>query len=104
MCDFMTDDHAYATIIQRSGLGCTEERGLQNASWKDCKKPTSQLRPCLITLCVQCEQTIFMGFNQSHALPSDLPAAVSELTQGNGCGIAGTAQWRHSPLQTLAKS
>ena len=38
MCDFMTDDHAYATIIQRFGLGCTEERGLQNASREDCKK------------------------------------------------------------------
>lgn len=65
------------------------------------ENPTTQLRHCLIILCVQREQTIFMGFNQSHAVPSDLPPTISELTHGNGCRIVGTDQQDHSPTPSI---
>jgi len=83
---------------QRKGAAKCQQGRLQK------KNPTTQLRHCLIILDMQCEQTIFTGFNQSPAVPSDLPATVSELAQGNSCRIVGADQQDNSPLPTLAKS
>lgn len=100
--DLVPDDHSYAAVIQRFGLGGAEERGLQDARREDWKKATAQLRPCLAVLQVQWDQTTLWASTKTTLFPS-----ISQQQQvtdtGECCRTGGAEQQDHSPLQTLPK-
>lgn len=86
MCDLVPDDHSYAAVIQRFGLGGTEERGLQNARREDWKKSHSTVKTLPRYPAWAVGPDHFYGLQPKSRCSLWSPSSTKWLTHGNAVG------------------